>query len=139
MKPNGVIRQYLRDVKRVLPCNYRQKKCYLSGIENSLYPYLIEHPDATLNDLYSVFGTPASIVEDYLNNTDAVQISRKISIKRRILIGAISAVTVLVIVLCSIAIVDTNRRDSFYNGFFVETFGELPDDAEADPKLVEKH
>lgn len=126
MKSNIALKQYLHEVRKLLPCSSTQKKRYLAGLSESIQPYLLEHPDATCDNLYVAFGTPASIVEDYLSNADVVQVSKKFSIKHRIVVGVILIVALLAIALGIIAFVFADDLHDYHNGYDVEFREELP-------------
>jgi hypothetical protein len=122
MNTNSPLKQYLREIRNLLPCDSAQKKRYIAGLNESIQPYIQEHPDTTLDTLYSIFGTPGSIAEDYLNNADALDISRRVSKKRIIILGLVILVAV-VIIIGSVAIRIACDVNEIHKGHFTEYIG----------------
>lgn len=124
MKPRDIEAQYLRAIKKALPCDSAQKKRYIAGLRDSIQPYLSEHPDATLEDLYTSIGSPESIAESFMAGLDPKQLSHRLSAKRRIAIGVISIVAVLAIFIGVVAIAFADDLHSYLNGYVVEIIEE---------------
>ena len=57
------IKHYLNTVKSLIPAEYPQKKQLLAGLEFNINSYISKHPNATMKDIYDVFGSPESIAE----------------------------------------------------------------------------
>lgn len=92
-------KQYFREIKKNLSCCAKQKKDYLEEMDSSVEYFLQQNPEATIQDLYAMFGDPHTIAESFLEHGDPEQLSRKLSTKRRIVIGVIAVVSILAIVL----------------------------------------
>lgn len=124
MKSKVSVKRYLRVIKKLLPCDAAQKKRCLDGMEDSVRMYLQEHPDATIEELYSVFGTPDSIVENYLDTVDTAQISKRLS-RRKYIIFGIVITSVLALVLGAVAVSIASDVHDIQNGTVVEVVDEL--------------
>ena len=122
--------RYLRVIKKSLPCGAAQKRRCLDGLGDSVRMYLREHPDAAMDELYSVFGTPDSIVESYLETADTSQLSRRLS-RRKFIIGAIVIAVVFVAVISTVAVSIAYDLHDIKNGYFVDELLSPPPDAKA--------
>lgn len=87
---NANLKQYLKNIKTMLPLKGKEEKKFITDLNNSIQDYIESNPDYTILDIYDRFGTPAEIVSGYF---DTVDINRLISrlkvskwIKRAILI-----------------------------------------------------
>lgn len=136
---NNVKSLYLREIERLLPYDSTQKKHCVTELENSISDYLDEHPDATLEKLYAEFGHPEDIAEIYLDRVDPKQLSKEVSVKRRIAFGVIAAIIILVVIIGAVSIFVAHQRNNFYSGYFVETYNDLPENADCTPTAIEKH
>ena len=132
---NDTLKQYLQEVKRLLPCSSSEKKRFIMELEADVSAFLENHPNASLESLYASIGSPESIAESFMARITPRQLSRKLSVKRKIVIGVIATVAVLMIVLGSIAYNYADIWHDFFNGYDVETFGELPDSADPLPTV----
>lgn len=89
--------KYLKSIKKGLPLFYKDRKNYLDNLEAEVVRYLSEMPDATYEDLDSIFGTKAEhrkIIDEMLSTKekDAMQSKRNIWI--------ILILTVVIAVTC---------------------------------------
>ena len=58
---NAVSSAYIRAVKRQLPCSAKTKRRLINQLNKTMSDFLEENPDATLEMLYSGFGTPSQM------------------------------------------------------------------------------
>lgn len=138
MKSNDAGKQYIHEIKKVLPCNSTQKKRYIASLRDSIQMYLLEHPDATLDDLYSAFGAPNSIVADYLYNADAMDISKKISKKKLLIVGLV-IIAVIAAVSIGVAVRVSSDVHDIKHGFFVDEVHVYPEDTESIPNEFDSY
>ena len=87
---NDEKKQYFREIKRLLPCNAKEKKLCIMDLERDVDDFLENCPGATLEALCAAIGTPQSIAESFLERIDPEQLSHKMSAKRKIAIGVIA-------------------------------------------------
>ena len=130
---NDTLKQYLQDVKILLPCSSREKQRCITELEADASAFLENHPNATLEELYSAIGSPQSIAESFMARTDPEQLSHRLSAKRKIAIGVVLIVAALAIVVGTLVAVTAYKRHNFYDGYFVDTVEELPSNAEPVP------
>lgn len=141
---NTVLKQYLQEIKMLLPCDEKQKKRCIAELEVDISSYLESNPDATLDDLYAVFGTPQSTAESFLECVDLGQLSHKISAKRKIAIWVIAILAALAIALGFIAYVFADDLQSYFEGFYVDQvdvdeYSTLPLDTGSSPIPIAKY
>ena len=136
---DALLRQYLLDVKKLLPCSPSEKKRCILELEADVYAFLEAHPNATREDLYSAIGSPESIAKSFTTQIDPKELSHKLSAKRKISIGVIVVAAVLALVIGILYAVTTYMRHDFYDGYFVETFDSAPDGADPTPSALAKY
>lgn len=115
---NNVGKRYLREVEALLPYDSKQKKHCMTELEISVDSILENNPSAALTDLYSALGHPQEIAESFLERTNPEQLSRKLSVKRKVAIGVTAVVAVLALVLAVVAIRIAHDVSNIQNGHF---------------------
>lgn len=125
---NNVGKRYLREVEALLPYDSKQKKHCMTELEISVDSILENNPSAALTDLYSALGQPQEIAESFLERTNPEQLSRKLSVKRKIAIGVISIVAILAITLSIIAFIFADDFHDYRSGYAVETYEKTTND-----------
>lgn len=138
MRSSQVYKTYIRSVQRLLPCDNAQKKRYLAPLEESIHTYLTEHSGATVDDLNEEFGTPEMVAASYLENTEPVQIKRKISNKTVV----VCLLLIAVILTGTFAIIKYHQYrliKAAAEGYAVEVIEELPSEANPNPSPLEVH
>lgn len=122
---NDVKKQYFREIKRLLPCNAKEKKRCIMDLERDVDDFLENCPSATLEVLCAAIGTPQSIAESFLERIDPEQLSHKMSAKRKIAIGVVAVVTALAIAIGIVVVVFANDLHNYHNGYDVDFCEEL--------------
>ena len=79
------VKQYIRSIRRELPCSGKKKRQFISQIRCSIMDFLQENPEADLEAVQAHFGTKQEIVEDFVRNEDASDLLRKMSVKKKVL------------------------------------------------------
>ena len=130
---NDVKKQYFREIKRLLPCNAKEKKRCIMDLERDVDDFLENCPSATLEVLYAAIGTPQSIAESFLERIDPEQLSHKMSAKRKIAIGVVAVVTALAIAIGIVVVVFAYDLHNYHNGYDVDIHYELPSDTIPSP------
>ena len=74
--PDRAARRYLRQVRRGLPCSRKRKRAFLETVARDIEEYLRETPEADYQALVRRFGSPIQIAEDYLEETDTLELIR---------------------------------------------------------------
>lgn len=118
---NKIVRQYLRQVRKAVPCSGKERRQLVQQLEESVAQYVSEHGAETVDDISREFGSPGEIWEAFLQNKDAAYIQRQLALKNRICRIVIVMAAVLVII---VAILGTLRLIDWYqftHGYVVET------------------
>lgn len=136
---NNMQKQYFQEIRQLLPCDVKQKKRCIRELENDVGSFLECNPDATLTDLYTAIGHPQAIAESFLERTNPGQLSRKLSAKRKLVIGVVSIVAILGVALGIITYIFSDDLHRFYDGYYVDEvdqYDTLPSNAEIPPTPI---
>lgn len=136
---NDQAKRYLREVKGLLPCSRREKRRYIAELEVDVVSYLQGCPDASVEDLCHHFGEPEAVAKEFMAQLSPEQLSRKMSVKRKIVIGVISIVSILVIVFGVLAYYYADSIDRFVNGYYVDTIDVIPSTDDPNQEPIEVH
>ena len=123
---NKIVRQYLRQVRKAVPCSGKERRQLVQQLEESVAQYVSEHGAETVDDISREFGSPGEIWEAFLQNKDAAYIQRQLALKNRVCRIVIVMAAVLVII---VAILGTLRLIDWYqftHGYVVEKIVEDP-------------
>ena len=131
-----LLKQYLLNVKKLLPCSSREKKRCIIELEADASAFLENHSNATMAELYSAIGSPESIAKSLMDRLSPNEISNKLSTKRKIVVGILAIVIVLAAIVAVFVAVTANKRQVFYDGYYVETFESTPDNADPAPSAL---
>ena len=118
---NKIVRQYLRQVRKAVPCSGKERRQLVQQLEESVAQYVSEHGAETVDDISREFGSPGEIWEAFLQNKDAAYIQRQLALKNRVCRIVVIAAVVLMIV---VAVLGALRFIDFYrftHGYIVET------------------
>lgn len=63
-----VATRYIRSIKKQLTCTHATKRKLVTHFETALSNYLDEQPDATLEMLYTAFGTPEQMASTMMQD-----------------------------------------------------------------------
>lgn len=108
---NKIVRQYLRQVRKAVPCSGKERRQLVQQLEESVAQYVSEHGAETVDDISREFGSPGEIWEAFLQNNDAAYIQRQLALKNRVCRIVVIAAVVLMIV---VAVLGTLRFIDFY-------------------------
>ena len=136
---NDTLKQYLQEVKRLLPCSSSEKKRCIIELEADASAFLENHPNATMAELYSAIGSPESIAKSFTAQINPKVLSHKLSAKHKISVGVTVIVAVLAIVVGILYAVTTYMRHDFYDGYYVDTVNKIPISAEPLPSPLTKN
>ena len=59
-------RHYIKKVRQSLPVYGHKEKAYIKKLEDHLQNYCDKYPDVTEEDIVKEFGTPTSVVSEYI-------------------------------------------------------------------------
>lgn len=110
MKHNSpVITRYIKGVKSAFPTYGSAEKNYIHNLEIHLNEYVDEHPDCSEENLITEFGTPTSVIADYISGMDEQILYQRLKrqdIKRRIIKSCIIITILLNVFLFYLAYQD---------------------------------
>ncbi len=116
------IELYLKHIERGLfTCPRKKRAALLRELRGNIDAYIEEHPNASIQELKSIFGTPEAIAEGFLQSAEFTTTKKVVSSKKRIVqifLAAVCALIVLGIVLGTIYVVNFYR---YTHGYWVET------------------
>ena len=123
---NKIVRQYLRQVRKAVPCSGKERRQLVEQLEESVAQYVSEHGAETVDDISREFGSPGEIWEAFLQNKDAAYIQRQLALKNRVCRIAIVMAAVLVIIVAILGILRFIDGYQFRHGYVVEKIVEDP-------------
>lgn len=93
-------KKYISQIKSFFPVVSKKERKYLNNICDSVNEYCQDNPEATLNEIYDVFGSPQETINSYMSaNADYISsYFKKVNIAKwfkRISIILIVAIIVL--------------------------------------------
>lgn len=120
MVKNRAARQYMQEIKAMLPGGGKQKKAILNRIRTTVEEYLAENPGAAYEEIISRLGSPNQIAASCLEEMDTVKVVKKLHTKNRIvcIVTAAALAVVLLWVGVVMATYEAHIRD--INGYFTE-------------------
>ena len=77
-------RQYIYQVKLLLPTVGKAEKKYLATLANNLEDFCKDTSPETIHDLYKDFGTPVDTVNSYISTLTAENLIKRIQIGKYI-------------------------------------------------------
>ena len=104
MEQNRELKTYYKNIKQGLPCGFFEKIVLVKELKNNVKDYLIDNPNANIDDIMSTFGSFKEIEKSYNNNPDFYK--KKIR-NTKIALALILIISILFICLLSYCIVDT--------------------------------
>lgn len=91
-------RQYIYQVKLLLPTVGKAEKKYLATLANNLEDFCKDTSPETIHDLYKDFGTPVDTVNSYISTLTAENLIKRIQYIR----GGIITLIIILAVIASI-------------------------------------
>ena len=125
---NQAVKQYLKEIKKQLPCSASQKKRYMEHITDSVSDYVGQHSDCNFEELCKAFGTPEEIADAYISDLSADEFSKKTSTKKVVLVSIVLGV-ILVGVVAFASVQIAIAKSDLANGYYYHVVYELPSDA----------
>lgn len=123
---NKIVRQYLRQVRKAVPCSGKERRQLVEQLEESVAQYVSEHGAETVDDISREFGSPGEIWEAFLQNKDAAYIQRQLALKNRVCRIVIVMAAVLVIIVAILGTLRFIDGYQFRHGYVVEKIVEDP-------------
>lgn len=121
-----ILKEYYRCIRRYLCCSRKQKDAVLAYVQNCVQNFLLEEPDANMDDLVAAIGTPIDIANAHFVGQDLEEIRKKLKIRKRILQIIAGAVAIALIGWFTAIIIALNMHSSSINGYVEVTVTQGP-------------
>ena len=99
MKKNeSALKKYYQEISMWLPCSCKEKKRILQNIKTNMNDYLINNPEASIQDIENHFGSAKMIASCYIDITDRdsiLQSLRNRKINKRFILATAAAIILL--------------------------------------------
>ena len=93
------LNKYLKTIRSLFPVYGHYEKRFFSDLKNNLTEYAETHPNSSFSDLSQAFGSPASIISEYLSSVDTAYLSKQLSRTKHIRRTCICTIIALIIAL----------------------------------------
>ena len=120
MVKNRATRQYMREVKALLPGVGKQKKSILDCIHATVEGYLMENPDADYEAITARLGSPNQIAASCMEEMDTVEVMKKLHTKKRIVCIVAAAAVAVVLLWAGVVFLALIGHNGMMNGHFEE-------------------
>ena len=87
---NNNIKQYLKQIRNLLPLYRKQERLFLSQLKNAVEDFVEDHPGCTFDDIVQRFEEPQTVVYNYLSALDPAELCKKVSLRRYIQRGIVA-------------------------------------------------
>ena len=110
------LKKYFRAIEDTVLCPGREKTAFINDLKAEVGDYLCNSPDADMEEIISVFGSPEEIAQGFNRELSSGEIKKRLSIKR-IIIFAVIAVLVIWAVFAAVSFIDVHTEA---HGYFTE-------------------
>ncbi len=109
--------QYKKEIKsKIVYEKSDLAKAFFKNLQLGFDEYLADNDGVTIDEIYEHFGTPEEIAAEFLNNTDAKAVKKKIRIKKIIIAVAVIIILIIGIGVAKIAH-DANEDNATYGDY----------------------
>lgn len=133
----SAVRRYLKRVKRRLICPYRQKKAFLSRLEDALFLFSADSKDAGWNALVAQFGAPENAADEFMSELEPTALWKYQRRKINLILAVVCVTAALILAMRAHTYV---VQMSNLNGYVIETITigpEVPTDPDDPPLWTE--
>lgn len=120
MVMNKAARQYLREVKALLPGAGMQKKGIVNHIGTMVAEFLAENPEADYEAIVLRLGSPNQIAASCLEEMDTAEVMKKLHAKKRIVCIVAAAALAVVLLWAGVVAMSFAKHVSYAEGYFGE-------------------
>ena len=114
------LKAYYKEIHKLLVCDRKQKSAFMAELKANIDEYITSVGETDIDSIKSEFGTPETIAESFLSNSNAVTIKKKLDIKKCIIIAvAIALVIYLAFVVISLIDVHTEAHGYIEEGIMM--------------------
>lgn len=64
---NVQFKNYFKEIKKELSCNHSTKTAFIINIKENIHDYILDNPNATIEEVTDVFGNPKEITKNFEN------------------------------------------------------------------------
>lgn len=121
MVRNKAARQYLREVKTLLPGAGTQKKGIVNRIGTMAAEYLAENPEADYEAIVLRLGSPNQIAASCLEEMDTAEVMKKLHTKKRIVCIVAAAALAVILLWAGVVFSALVSHHGIMNGYFQES------------------
>ncbi|MEE1320830.1 MAG: DUF6120 family protein [Acutalibacteraceae bacterium] len=93
-KRDKELKAYYSEISKSIVCSKKQKKEFLSQLIGDVNYYLSENPEASVQEIKNCFGSSEDIAKSFVSEYDSVDIKKKLSIKKAVIIAVIIMVLI---------------------------------------------
>ena len=117
-RSDALLHNYIKEIKASLTCPVDEQKQVLASLEESVSTYLQDFPNATFDDITHRFGTPAQVVDAFLDEQKVSCIRSKNSLRKKIMASVLIIAAMAALVLGAIYVIDMH---GFFHGHYNDT------------------
>lgn len=120
MVRNKAARQFLREVKALLPDTGKQKKPIANRISTTVEELLTENPNAGYDEIVSRLGSPNQIAASCLEEMEAPELMKKLRVRKKVVCIVAAAAVAVVLLWAGVVSVAVATLSNGANGYFAE-------------------
>lgn len=114
------LKNYYSQITRLAVCERKKKKDFLLELKENIEEFVSDSPEATLEEIEKLFGTPEVIAQSLVSNTDSAKIRKQVQIKKAVVVSLIIALVIYALfVVLSLIDVHTEAHGYFEEGFLI--------------------
>jgi hypothetical protein len=98
------LKHYLGQIKSLFPVYGKREKRFLADFEKNVRDYIQDDPEATAESAISHFGSPADIIQDYMEYIDIDDLIKRVNIAKKVRLGVFIIVLIFAIVAVTMSI-----------------------------------
>lgn len=115
---DALLHRYIKNIRKNLPGSADERKQILENLKDSVCTYLLECPEATLDDITQRFGTPAQITEAFLETEGMLRKYERHSLFKKIVLCVLVVAALVIIALGAVYVTDMH---GFFHGHYNDT------------------
>ena len=110
---NKQLQEYYREISNLVICPNKLKKEFLNQLRDDIDCFISDNQEATITDIKENFGTVEAIAESFMQGMDSSQLSKKLNIRKFILIAVVIAL-VIYAAFVVISLIDVHNESHGY-------------------------
>lgn len=118
---------YFNEVKEGLAYEPERQKQVLADLKEGVGEFIVENPDATIDDIYESFGAPEVIISDNSSKVPVAEVVKSKRIKKWIVSGILAVIAIVAVVMVA-SFIDgyKSNRGHLERGKAYEVTGTVP-------------